>query len=108
MEPQVVLDRDHLARYTMGDVVLEREVLGLFIGQMPVTVASLRDSGDAVSWTRAAHTIKGSARAVGAWRLAQLAEHAESCSSRHERWQALADEIEIAVAEVHRHIAETV
>ncbi|MGI9476848.1 MAG: Hpt domain-containing protein [Hyphomicrobiaceae bacterium] len=100
MESPEILDRAHLARYTMGDAVLEQEVLGLFIGQVPETVAMLRNSGDAEAWMRAAHTIKGSARAVGAWKLAEAAERAENRCRQQERWQSLADEIEAAVEEV--------
>ena len=105
MAGQQILDRDHLARYTLGDVALEQEVLGLFIGQMPETVAMLRGSGDAHAWTLAAHTIKGSARAVGAWRLADVAERAESHSECVDRWAQLADEVECALAEVRARIA---
>jgi len=104
MERPEILDRDHLARYTLGDAALEQEVLGLFIGQVPETVAMLRNSGDPEAWLRAAHTIKGSARAVGAWKLADAAERAESRSGQTERWDALADDIEAAVAEVRLRI----
>jgi HPt (histidine-containing phosphotransfer) domain-containing protein len=37
----------------------------------------MRDAHDAKSWHAAAHTLKGSARAVGAWRAARAAEMAE-------------------------------
>ena len=100
MEPHLILDRDHLARYTMGDSALEQEVLGLFIGQMPETVAMLRESRDAQAWQRAAHTVKGSAKAVGAWKLAKAAERAERRSDDSDDWDQLADAIEAAVAEV--------
>lgn len=106
MERHEILDRDHLARYTLGDAELEQEVLGLFIGQMPETLAVLRESDDAVAWTRAAHTIKGSARVVGAWKLASAAERAEGCSGRFEHWGQLADDIEAAVAEVRLQISQ--
>ena len=105
MAGKEILDREHLARYTLGDVELEQEVLGLFIGQVPETVTMLRDSLDARAWTLAAHTIKGSARAVGAWRLADVAEQAESQSEYKDQWQQLADDVEAAVAEVHARIA---
>ena len=107
VERQEILDRDHLARYTLGDEALAQEVLGLFIGQLPETVAMLRNSGDARSWMRAAHTIKGSARAVGAWKLACAAERAEGDSEMTERWQERADDIEAAIAEVRLRIANS-
>ncbi len=105
MQPHLILDRDHLARYTMGDSALEQEVLGLFVGQLPETVAMLRASGDAQAWRRAAHTIKGSAKAVGAWKLADAAEHAERRSEQSDDWDRLVIEIEAAVAEVRACIA---
>ena len=108
MADQQILDRDHLARYTLGDAALEQEVLGLFIGQMPETVAMLRGSGSPRAWILAAHTIKGSARAVGAWRLADVAERAESHSECKDQWARLVDEIEGAVGEVRARIGGTV
>lgn len=76
------IDHQHLARYTLGNRDLEVEVLGLFVGEAPRTIAAMRaalaDGGVAVAeWHRGGHTLKGSARAVGAWRVAEAAEAAE-------------------------------
>lgn len=71
------VDLAHLRRYTMGDVALEKEVLQLFLHQLPVTIGALSDAVNNREWMVAAHTLKGSCRAVGAWRIATLAEHAE-------------------------------
>jgi Hpt domain len=71
------VDLSHLRRYTLGDRRLEMEILGLFIEQAPLTVAALQRAGSDRDWVNAAHTLKGSARAVGAWSLAKLAERAE-------------------------------
>jgi HPt (histidine-containing phosphotransfer) domain-containing protein len=71
------IDHAHLARYTMGNRALELEVLQLFAGQAPETLASLAAAADAKGWHVAAHTLKGSARAVGAFALAHAAELAE-------------------------------
>ena len=71
------VDLAHLRRYTMGDRVLELEVLGLFADQLPISIAALKTAASAKEWGMAAHTLKGSARAVGAWSLAALAESAE-------------------------------
>lgn len=71
------VDLAHLRRYTMGDRQLEREVLDLFAGELPKTVANLRAAQSEKDWKMATHTLKGSARAVGAWRLAQVAAAAE-------------------------------
>ena len=108
MSSHKILDRDHLARYTLGDAALEQEVLGLFIDQMPETVALLRKSQEAETWQRAAHTIKGSAKAVGAWKLAAAAERAEHHAQCSDDWERLAGDVEAAVAEVRLQIAAPV
>lgn len=74
------VDRAHLARYTLGSPTLEREILGLFLAQLPLSIEQLRFAATDREWQIAAHTIKGSARAVGAWRIAELAREAEQTS----------------------------
>ncbi len=75
-----VLDLEHLARYTLGDEALKSEILDLFRGQIDASLANLRDAAranDDFAWQMAAHTLKGSARAIGAFRLGAAAELAE-------------------------------
>ena len=70
------IDLVHLARATLGDRSLEREVLQLFDRQSTLLVARLRNAGpDGVAMI--AHTMKGSARGIGAWRVARAAEAVE-------------------------------
>lgn len=71
------VDLKHLRRYTLGDADLEREILGLFFGQLPTSIAALAAAATPKDWKTAAHTLKGSGRAVGAWRIARIAEQAE-------------------------------
>jgi hypothetical protein len=71
------IDLAHLRRYTMGDSGLELEILGLFADQLPITIGALLNAPSEKDWAMAAHTLKGSARAVGAWPLATIAEGAE-------------------------------
>lgn len=71
------IDHTHLRRYTMGDLQLEREVLDLFACELPKTMTSLKSAETELEWRVAAHTLKGSARAVGAWRIAAAAVAAE-------------------------------
>lgn len=75
---QTPIDRVHLARYTFGSLPLELEVLGLFADQAPKTLGELAGAPTDKAWRDAAHTLKGSARAVGAWRIAEVAERAEA------------------------------
>lgn len=70
------IDTEHLARMTLGDDGLEREVLAMFSAQAVGVIATLAampaDAG------ALAHTLKGSARAIGAFRVADAAEHLET------------------------------
>jgi HPt (histidine-containing phosphotransfer) domain-containing protein len=76
-EVEAPLDLAHLRRFTMGDPKLELEILGLFADQLPITIDALKSASSEKDWRMAAHTLKGSARAVGAWQLASIAETAE-------------------------------
>ena len=72
------IDRAHLARYTFGDIEIEREVLGLFCDQVSQLMVQLGLAHNRTDWCFATHSIKGSARAVGAWQVAGLAEKLEA------------------------------
>jgi HPt (histidine-containing phosphotransfer) domain-containing protein len=70
------IDIEHLARMTLGDSRLEREVLAMFSAQAVSLIATL-----AVMPAEAgalAHTLTGSARAIGAFRVADAAEQLET------------------------------
>lgn len=72
------LDRGHLARQTLGDAGLEREILALFQRQSGLILDRLMETSGGEERRIAAHTLKGSARAVGAWRVAAAAEAVEN------------------------------
>jgi HPt (histidine-containing phosphotransfer) domain-containing protein len=70
------VDLVHLARQTMGDRDLEREVLGLFVQQ----ALSVRDeiaAADAKRRLFLAHGLKGAARGIGAFAVADCAAEIE-------------------------------
>ena len=74
------IDIDHLKRMTLGDAGLEREVLAMFSGQ---AIRLMRELAAPSSDRRAlAHTLKGSARAVGAFGVADAAEALETLIRR--------------------------
>lgn len=103
------VDLKHLRRYTMGDYKLEKEILGLFLGQLPQTIKALSEASTDQDWRIAAHTLKGSGRAVGAWRVARLAELAErqlNVKNRAMCSQAV-ERIEEAAAEARAFIEST-
>jgi HPt (histidine-containing phosphotransfer) domain-containing protein len=78
---ETAIDLAHLARMTLGDVRLEAEVLMLFERQAAVLLARMRDATPAAS-AAFAHTLKGSARGIGAWGVAAAAETIESSAER--------------------------
>jgi len=102
--PAAPIDFSHLARYTLGDKALEQEVLALFAAEAPATLGRLRSARTGSAWREAAHTLKGSARAVGARKVAVLAEEAERLSGEAER-QELTRGLQEALEEVVRFIA---
>ena len=77
------LDLVHLARQCEDDHELEGELLGLFRLQSRALAAQLSDTLPASLESKAkiAHTLCGSALAVGAWRVAFAARRLEECAS---------------------------
>lgn len=69
----IVIDEDHLGRMTLGDRRLEREVLELFLRQTTIMLDRIVGAEPPLA-AAAAHTLKGSARGIGAWRVARAAE----------------------------------
>jgi len=70
------IDIDHLARMTLGDASLEREVLAMFSAQCAGLLGAL--TGLPPEADVLAHTLKGSARAIGAFGVAEAAERLEA------------------------------
>ena len=69
------IDFDHLQRMTLGDAGIEQEVLRMFSAQSAMLVDTLNAlPSDAAAL---AHTLKGSARAIGAFAVADAAERLE-------------------------------
>ena len=74
------IDLGHLGRMTLGERSLEREVLMLFVRQGDMLRRRMRQSAPAVI-AAAAHTLKGSALGVGAFRVAGAAAAVESAKA---------------------------
>jgi HPt (histidine-containing phosphotransfer) domain-containing protein len=74
------IDQVHLERMTLGDRSLEREVLEIFARQTAMTLQRIAGAGPART-AAAAHTLKGSARGIGAWRVAAAAERLENAAA---------------------------
>lgn len=72
---EAAVDFDYLESYAAGDLQVVSEVLGLFRTQAEGWRAALAQPGG--GWRDLVHTIKGSARGIGARALADLCERAE-------------------------------
>ena len=84
------LDLVHLAKYTFGDRGLECELLGLFRSQAGIYVNRLETAANTKEWADAAHSLKGSARGLGAWALGDIAEDVEPLSFDDEAGRGIA------------------
>jgi chemotaxis protein histidine kinase CheA len=85
-----VIDEDHLGQMTFGDRGLEREVLEIFRRQAAIMLARIGGSEPATA-SAAVHTLKGSARGIGAWRVARAAERLEQARAEMERSAAIGE-----------------
>jgi HPt (histidine-containing phosphotransfer) domain-containing protein len=80
---EAAIDLKHLARMTLGERGLEAEVLTLFDRQAAVLLDHMRQAAPQAI-AAFAHTLKGSARSIGAWRVAAAAEAVETAAGRHD------------------------
>ena len=101
------VDLVHLSRYTLGDLALEREVLRLFCTQSFLCLDQLRVAQSGKDCIDAAHSLKGSARAIGAWGVADSAERAERLGDEDmaQGRSLYIDEIDSALRATHVFIA---
>jgi HPt (histidine-containing phosphotransfer) domain-containing protein len=92
--PAATIDEIHLDRMTLGDRGLEREILEIFVRQTAIMLERIAGAEPALT-AATAHTLVGSARGIGAWRVAQAAEHLERAaglaSNAVERDEAVED-----------------
>ena len=100
------IDLVHLARTTLGDRSLEREVLQLFDRQSILLIARMR-AASPEGMAMLAHTLKGSARGIGAWRVARAAEALEQAGGNEiggalEHLTSVADEARAVIADLLR------
>ena len=103
------IDFEHLNQYVGGDADLTREVFGLFRHQVEMWGRGLNADADDDMWSNVTHSLKGSARAVGAMNLANAVEKAESLigddrrpGAREVAVQALEHQIEQVLGEIVR------
>src|SRR6188768_2490579 len=78
--PDQSIDRTHLFKMTLGDQSLEAEVLRLFERQSVMLLGRMSTSEPA-KLRVLAHTLNGSARGIGAWRVAHAAQALEAAAT---------------------------
>lgn len=72
------IDYAHLRTQAAANTDVMREVMQLFLVQTEELVAALETTTDGKTWRELTHTLKGSARGVGAFALADAAARAEA------------------------------
>jgi HPt (histidine-containing phosphotransfer) domain-containing protein len=91
------IDIEHLQRMTLGDAGLEREVLAMFSAQAAGLIGKLaalpRDAA------ALAHTLKGSARAIGAFAVADAASDLEAALQQGGNGSQALTELKAAIAQ---------
>jgi HPt (histidine-containing phosphotransfer) domain-containing protein len=103
------VDLAHLARYTGGDRALNAEVLRLFVGQaadLMNQLQSVLETRDAKTWRYITHSLKGAARGIGAFALADVAADAEPLDLAAQTAEALAalEALKTRAEAVHRFV----
>lgn len=88
------VDLVHLARHTLGNRDLEREVLQIFVRQSAIYLDRIRSAKSGPEQQMAAHTIKGSARGIGAWEVAECADVLENSASTPAALSQLTEAVE--------------
>ena len=104
---QPAVDLAHLARMTLGEKALEREVLELFERQADMLLAHMA-AEDPRMLGALAHTLAGSASGIGAWKVAEAATVLERAAAvpRTAALGGLIDHLAAVVAEVHAAIRD--
>lgn len=78
LTPEAEIDFEHLKQYVGDDTALIKEVFGLFKHQVDMWSKGLDPTTDDQIWSGVMHSLKGTARAVGAKNLADLCEKGEA------------------------------
>jgi HPt (histidine-containing phosphotransfer) domain-containing protein len=102
-EIETEIDFDHLNLYVQGDIDLTREVFGLFKHQSEMWGRALTADADDDTWASVVHSLKGSARAVGARALAARCDRAEGLVGENKTAGAR----QVAVQDIEFRISRT-
>ena len=95
---RAIFDHKHFSSYTMQDPDLEREILGLFMAQLEEVSLHLNRTLTPQEWIFMAHTLRGSAAAVGAFVLLDLAQSWEDAGVQPERFELMQQKLQFDLA----------
>ena len=99
------IDLVHLARQTLGDSDLEREVLAMFLRQA-LSVRERIGGASAEERRFMAHGLVGAARGIGAFAVAECAREVETspdCEEAVGRLRLLIDELQSFIGGIEQH-----
>ena len=101
------IDLVHLARTTLGDPSLEGEMLEAFGLKTSLLILRMQQAARS-SICAAAQALKGSARGIGAWRIASAAEAVElaAASGAEPELRSAVDRLGVVAEETRAAIAE--
>lgn len=102
------IDFEHLNQYVGDDPDLTREVFGLFRNQVEMWGRGLTADADDDMWANVTHSLKGSARAVGAMGLADACETAEELVGDERRPGAREVAVETLEQRIERVLTEII
>jgi HPt (histidine-containing phosphotransfer) domain-containing protein len=91
------IDIEHLQRMTLADASLEREVLAMFSAQAAGLIGKLAALPPDAAVL--AHTLKGSARAIGAFAVADAASDLEAALQQGGNGSQALTELKAAIAQ---------
>ena len=103
-DSETEIDFDHLNQYVAGDPELTAEVFGLFKNQVDMWGRSLVAEADDDTWEAITHSLRGTALAVGATKLAALLTKAEELIGEGKRLGSR----EVAVQNIEFRISRTI
>jgi len=101
------IDLVHLARTTRGDPSIEGEMLEAFGLKTSMLILRMQQAARSSIWA-AAQALKGSARGIGAWRIASAAEAVElaAASGAQPELKSAVDRLGVVAEETRAAIAE--
>jgi HPt (histidine-containing phosphotransfer) domain-containing protein len=88
------IDQDHLARMTLGELSLQRQVLALFDRQADLLLPRIRAGAPGVA-AASAHVLKGSAAGIGAFKVARAADAVEQAPLSADPEAAMTEAVDI-------------